>query len=298
VSDRRKPTLSQYSELWLWALLRRMPVVWASAIGAWLGARKAREGIGARRLWVQRMHASLERLCGISDAAERERRIVAFAARMGRLHAEYAVLDKIVHGGRLEMVGLEHLRDRQRPAILFSGHLANWELAGYPMAMLDNGCCALHESLDNPVRQRLATRTRSWLRPDFQLIPASPHAMRRIIKALASGSNLLLYIDEHKDNLVWGPSLGRTLPNAGNRWLAARLAVSYQADLVPVHVQRICDARYRVVIEPQLHSAAAGREERIADFARQMDQHLEAWVMANPEDWYGLSLFESDKPFS
>jgi len=297
VSDRRKPTLSQYSELWLWALLRRMSVDRASGIGAWLGARKAREGIGAGRLWVQRMHTNLERLCGVNDAAERERRIVAFAARMGRLHAEYAVLDKIVHSGRLEMVGLEHLRGQERPAIIFSGHLANWELAGYPMALLDNGCCALHESLDNPVRQRLATRTRSWLRPDFQLIPASSQAMRRITKALAGGSNLLLYIDEHKDNLVWGPSLGRTLPNAGNRWLAARLAVRYQADLVPVHIQRTGDARYRLVVEPRLHSAAVGKDERIADFASQMDRYLEAWVMANPEDWYGLSLFEPDRPF-
>ena len=298
MSDHRKPRLSQYSELWLWELLRRMPVPWASGIGAWLGARKAREGLGAGRLWVQRMHTNLEWLCGIKDEAERERRIVAFAARMGRLHAEYAVLDKIVLGGRLEMAGLDHLPEQDRPAIFFSGHLANWELAGYPMALLGNGCCALHESLDNPIRQRLATRTRSWLRPDFQLIPASPHAMRRITKALAAGRNLLLYIDEHKDNLVWGPSLGRTLPNAGNRWLGARLAVRYQADLVPVHIQRTGDARYRLVVEPRLHSAAAGQDERVADFARQMDQHLEAWVRANPEHWYGLPLLEPDKPFA
>lgn len=297
MSDRRKPTLSQYNELWLWELLRRMPVAWASGIGAWLGARRGREGIAAGSRWVHRLHANLELLCGINDPAERERRIVKFAALMGRVHTEYAVLDKIAHSGRFEMVGLEQLHDQARPAIFFSGHLAHWELAFHLMAQLSNDCCVLHESLDDEIRQRLASRARRSLKADIQLIPASPRAMRQIIKALSAGSNLLIYIDEHKDKLVWAPSLGRTLPNAGNRWLAARLAVRHQADLVPVHIQRNGDARYRLVIEPRLHSAFIDRDERIADFARQMDQHLEAWIRANPEHWFQLPQLEPDKPF-
>jgi len=284
----RTPTPTEYRELWLAMLLGRLPPAWASAVGAWLGAQRGRRGIAAKRLWVERLDRNLDRLGAPLPPGGRDQRVIAYTSRIGRLYAEYPVLHKLAREGRLELVGRGHLTDLPRPAILVSCHLANWELVGHVLALLDAPASALHDPPENPVRRRLAARARlGWL-PDSQLIPPSPQALRQLCRALANGRNLLLYIDEVRDGHLWAPSLGRCLPERGNLWLAARLAVRYRADLLPVHVERVGAARFRIVISPKLAPPGGGEAERTRSLADQLDQWLETQVRAHPEHWYGL----------
>lgn len=294
----RRPTLSEYPELWLSAILRRLPVAWVSAIGARFGARYGRRGIAAGRKWVKRLHGNIERFSGIVDAAERERRIVEYTRRVGRIYAEFTVLQRLVEEGRVEVVGTEHLQGLSRPAILVSGHLANWELVGHVLTLLDGAGSVLYDPPENPIRHRLAVEARlGWRRGrDGELVPASSRAMWQITRAIARGRNLLMYVDEERDGHIRAPSLGRDVGYAGNRWLTARLAVRYDADIVPVHVEYRGAARYRVVIEPRLRPAAGDDETRARSLADQMDQHLDDWVRAQPEHWYWLPLFDMDRP--
>ena len=296
MNDSRRPTLGEYQELWMAMLLGRLPVSWTSAIGAYLGARRGRRGIAAKRLWVDRLDRNLDRLCPQQDPVERERRIVAYTSRVGRLYAEYTVLQKIVREGRLDVVGLEHLQGLSRPAILASCHLGNWELVGHVLTLLDAPAFALYDPPQNPIRHRLATQARLGWRSDFQVVSASPHAMRQLCKALAKGCNLLMYVDEVKDGYLWAPSLGRRIPYSGNRWLTARLAVRYQADLVPVHVERVEAARFRIVIAPKLVPVGGDDDERARSLADQMDLLLNTWIQAQPEHWHGLWEFDLDNP--
>jgi hypothetical protein len=107
--------------------------------------------------------------------------------------------------------------------------------------------------------------SRLWverLSRNLELIAASPQALRQLCKALAAGRNLLLYVNEVKDGFVWAPSLGRRIPERGNRWLAARLAVRYRVDLLPVSVERIGPARFRILISPKLGAAGATARTR------------------------------------
>lgn len=296
MSRERKPTLAEYPELWLSRLMRHLPVVWVSAIGAWFGARYGRRGIAAGRKWVKRLHSNIERFSGVVDPAERERRIVEYTRRIGRIYAEFTVLQRLVEAGRVEVVGTEHLYGLSRPMIFVSGHLANWELVVHALTLVDADSCALYAPPDNPIRHRLAVEARLRWRHDLVLVPASPNAMRQITRAIARGRNLLMYVDEEKDGYIRAPGLGREIAYAGNRWLTARLAANYNADVVPVHVEAIGPARYRVVIEPRLAPGEGDAETRARALADQMERCLDTWVRANPEHWYWLPWFEQDKP--
>lgn len=296
MTQERKPTLLEYTELWMSALMRHLPVNLTSSIGGYFGARHGRRGIAAERLWVKRMHANIERFSGVSDPAEREQRIIKYTRRIGQIYAEFTALQRIVREGRLEIMGAEHLQDISRPAIIVSGHMANWELVGHVMTMLQGGASALYAPPDNPIRHRLAVEARARWGEDHELIPSSPHAMRKITQAVARGRNLLMYVDEEKDGYIWSPSLGRRIPYAGNRWLTARLAVHHKADVIPVHVEAIDVARYRLIIEPKLVPEGGNDVSRARSLADQMDRHLDAWVRAQPEHWYWLPYLDADKP--
>jgi KDO2-lipid IV(A) lauroyltransferase len=296
MSRSRRPTPGEYLELGLAGIMRWMPASWASAIGAYLGARRGRRGIAAKRLWVDRLGRNLERLQPEPDPRKRAQRIVSYTSRIGRQLAEYMVLHKIVREGRLEVVGSEHLQGLSRPVIVASCHLANWELVGHLGTLLDTPAVAVYDPPENPIWHRLANSARLRWRPDYQVVPASPHAMRQICKALASGCGLLMYVDEVKDGYLWAPSLGRRIPYTGNRWLTARLAVRYRADILPVHVERVGAARFRLVIAPKLVALGSDEDERARSLADQMDGLLNSWIGSQPDHWYGLWEFDLDQP--
>ncbi len=298
MSGERKPTLAEYLEGGMAAVMRHLPVTWTSAIGGYFGAREGRRAMAAGRQWVARLHRNIERFSGVADAAERERRIVAYTRRIGRIYAEYTVLQRLVAEDRVEVVGREHLGGLSRPAIIASCHLAHWELAGYVMTLIDGANCALYAPPDNPIRHRLAVRARiGWQpNPKPELVAASPSAMRQLTRAIGQGRNLLMYVDEERDGTIWGPSLGRPLPYAGNRWLTARLAVRHSADIVPVHVEATGNARYRIVIAPKLAPGEGDADTRSRALADQLDACFDAWIRAQPEHWYWLTRFERDAP--
>lgn len=298
MNGERRPTPVEYLELGLSVLMRHLPVTWVSAIGAWFGARYGRRGIAAGRKWVKRLHGNIERFGGVADPAERERRIVDYTRRVGSIYAEFTVLQRLVEEGRVEVVGVEHLQGLSRPAILASAHLANWELVGHVLTLLEGAGSVLYDPPANPIRHRLAVEARlAWRRGrDGELVPASPGAMRHLTRAIAQGRNLLMYVDEERDGYIRAPSLGREIPYAGNRWLTARLAARYQADVVPVHVEHLGQARYRVVIEPKLIPGEGDAETRARSLADQMERHLDTWIRAHPEHWYWLPWFEPGRP--
>lgn len=291
----RPATLEEYRDLLLATVIRFLPLQWVSAFGARMGEREGRRGIAKGRLWVQRLRDNFARYGCIQDRAEQDRLVLDYTTRIGRIYAEVTVLQRLVEKGRVEVVGLENLQGVSQPVILACCHLAHWELAGYVTTLLSGPSTALYAPLENPVHFRLVMRARHAWRKDSELVPASPRTMRQLTRALQQGRNLLMYIDEERDGYIWSPSLGRSLPQAGNRWLTARLAVRHNTDIVPVHVEAVGPARYRVVIEPKLAAGDGDAEARVCTFAKLLDRKFDAWIREHPEQWYWLAYFSADK---
>ena len=160
----------------------------------------------------------------------------------------------------------------------------------------------LYLPLGGGIREKIALQARkAW--PDLELIPASPNAMLgidavlRLDRAVNEGKNLAIFVDEERHGYVWSPSLGRSLPYAGNRWIAARLAARHNINIVPAFVERLGLARYRIVVQPALERPQCTTSQALARYlADQIDERVEAWVRPRIENWYWLPYFESDLP--
>lgn len=296
MTTERRPTPAEYAEYCMALVMQYLPVSWTSALGGFIGAKRGRQAITKQRLWVRRMHDNLKRFKQIEDPTERERRIVEYTRQVGRIYSEFTVLHRLVRDGRVELVGEEHLASISRPVILVGAHLSNWELIGHVLAKLGPPAASLYAPPDNPLRHRLALKARRGWVEGGELIPASSSAMSRLQKALLRGANQLLFVDEERDGYIWAPGLGRQISYAGNRWFAARLAARHQVDLLPVHVETLGPARYRIVIEPKLNPEGDTDAIRARSLADQMDRMLDRWIRARPEEWYWLAYFEYAKP--
>ena len=289
-------TPDQQKELWASRLMTFLPTDWTMAIGAFMGERAALQAIREKKDWVKNLHNNFEKLQGITDPIEREQKIIQWTRRVGSVHAGYPILQRMVTEDRLELVGQENLQNLTKPVIFVSCHLSNWEFIGDVLTRLSRSSCALYAPLENPVYQHFAIKVRQDWGTKIELVEASPQAMFQLIRALTKDKNLLFFIDEEKEGYVWGPSLGRKLSYAGNRWLAARLAVRYQVDIIPLYGSQIANARYRVVIEPKLEQGSGDAENQARFFADQIDQRCDRWVREHLEQWYWLSALDLNKP--
>ena len=287
-----RKSLSGVVKLLFFAVAQFLPIRFVSGVGAYFGERHAVLGLAANRLWVQRLHCNLDRYGIASPPAQREQRIVAFMHRVGRIHSELLVASRMVAQGDIEIVGQENLERLNGPTIIVSCHLSNWEFVSG--IALNSPTCVLYEPPADPFDHFIACRTRLARTRNWEFIPSAGNAMRRIARALADRKNVVIFADEEKNGYIWSPRLGRDIPCEGNRWFAARLAVRYGAQILPVYVQTKGVASYRVVIEPPVEPFISGipndDARRLADF---IDDRLNVWVSSNIEYWFYLPFFDS-----
>lgn len=289
-------TLKQRAQLLLARLFRYLPLAWVSAIGGFLGARQGRRAIRANRLWVRRMHQSYAALFGAADENTREQRIIAHTRHVGEVYAEIPVIHRMIKAGQLDIVGQAHLENLSKPVILVSAHMANWELVGHIAELVGGRISDIYLPLANPVQALITQEIRAQWRfannQPVHLVQANSSAMRTMTKSLTQGNNLLLFIDEVKDSTVQSPRLGRNQAHRGNLWFAARLAVRFGVDILPIHIEPAGVGRYRAIIEPKLSPAAfAGNDkEQKQALAERLDQTLTAWIIKHPDHWYWLPM--------
>lgn len=272
-------------------LMSLLPVSWVSALGGYLGRRHVRRASRLQRLWVARLLANLDQLQGEADAAERERRLLAFGDQVGRVYSELTVLPRLLET-RVRVEGAQHLRQQSGPVLLVAPHLANWELLP-PMLPLLNGPLVVlfEEGRESELRMRIARRMReSVSHGRVAWVPTSSAlALRRVKASLERGENALLFCDEFQRGVSQGPSLGRSLDYGGNRWMVARLAVAHHAAVVPVVVRREPGERFVLEVSAPLAVDASGsREDQAKQLADGIDAQLEHWVRERPLHWYWL----------
>ncbi|TCK05659.1 lysophospholipid acyltransferase family protein [Marinobacterium mangrovicola] len=294
--------MKEQIELFLARSFSYLPLSWVRKIGEALGARSGRKAIVAKRKWVARLHDNMRRLSGVDSSEEREQRIIDYTRRIGRLYAEIPVLHRLDANGRVEVQGKEHLAQIDRPVIMVSAHLSNWEMIGHLIKHEIKGPWrVLYLPLKSRVRTKLVCEARmGWYSAEPEgsvLLPTdTSSSLRKINRAIAEGKNLLIFVDEEKHDYVWAPSLGRSPFYTGNLWFAARMAVKHQMDILPAYVEPSENGSYKVVVEPLMKvSEDEAAKPQALKLARQMDEALDRWVRQWPEHWYWLPYLELDK---
>ncbi len=224
---------------------------------------------------------------------ETELREIALGAweNLGRTGAEYAHLDRLFDfdperatPGRIEVDGVEDfmaLREDGRPGLIFSAHLANWELPAICAARFGLEATAVFRPPNDAAVASVVHEVRS--RTMGGLEAARTGAAFAMQGVLERGGHLGMLIDQHFTRGVVVPFMGR--PALTNPVLA-KFARRFECPVHGVRVIRLPEHRFRLELTPALDLPRdeAGEIDVTGAMAA-MTAVVEAWVREHPEQW-------------
>lgn len=204
----------------------------------------------------------------------------------GRILTEYSHLDLLLKDPtRLEIDIREAIvtySDTSQPCVIVTSHQSNWEVVCSAMAKLGIPNTSLYSPPSNPLLDRLLLDSRRAL--NCELIPRENSA-RPLLRAMQSGRTAAMVMDRRVDD---GEPIRFFGHDKLSTLLPAKLAQKFKCDLVPVQVERLRDARFRVTFHPPLHPTdnTADEHSQAVDLTQQIHVHFEDWIRQNPQDWF------------
>jgi len=263
-----------------------LPVDAASGLGGWIG-----RSFGPRLPLSQRAVAHITAAFPDKPRAEIDRIVRLMWDMLGRIAGEYPHLDAITRdagkpGSRIAVEGREtvELLRRGGAALLFSGHIANWELYAPALAALGIPYAQVYRDPNNPFVSWLVRRVRR-LPPDA-MIPKGAAGARQSLATLARGGRLGMLIDQKMNDGIAVPFFGRDAMTAP---ALARLALRFGCPPVPVRLERLGGARFRLIFYPPLPIAPSGdRDADTRALTARATRMIEDWIRERPEQWLWL----------
>jgi KDO2-lipid IV(A) lauroyltransferase len=255
----------------------------ASAIGGWVG-RTLIAPTGASK----RARANLRLAFPEMSEAEIAAILRGMWDNLGRVLAEYPHLGRIRSSGpdsRIIVTGQENAKAalaRGKGVLLFSGHLANWEVLMLPARDHGLSGAAVVRPTNNPYVNRWLERTRTaYGMPE--LISKGQQGTLRAFRILRAGGTLALLVDQRASEGIPVPFFGR---DALTTPLPATLALKLGATLLPVSNERLSGSRFHIHIHAPLDPVVTGDDEAdVIALTAAMTTFVEARVRARPEQW-------------
>lgn len=258
----------------------RLVLAGTAAIARLAGPWSGTSGIARR---------NLARALPALDRAGRARIVTEMWDSLARTTCEYAHLKEIFDdaANRVEIVGLEHLqalRDDGKPGIIFSAHLSSWEMV--TLAARAQGV-AVHVVYRNANNLRLDEYVRKMQGvTGASLIRKSLRGARELMQVMQAGGHIVMLADQKLNEGIAVPFFGHQAMTAP---ALAQLALRFDCPVIPAHVERLPDARFRVVFEAPLSLPKSGdRNADILALMTEVNRRIEAWVRARPGDWLWL----------
>jgi len=212
-------------------------------------------------------------------------------AQTARTLLEYIYLDEILdmdedhtESERIEIVNAEQflkLRDDGLPAILFTGHIANFELL--PLIASRFGLNV--QSLFRQPNNKYAASHVADARKEFgqNLVASGAGASFQLMSALERGDHVGLLVDQKFRRGMMVPFFGREAPT---NTLLAKLARRYDCPVHGARTIRLPDGRFRLEITDEL---ALPRDKNgdvdIRGTTELVTRMVEDWVREHPEQW-------------
>ncbi|GGB44265.1 hypothetical protein GCM10011316_15350 [Roseibium aquae] len=270
--------------------LKLLPVDAVSRFGAWASALAYARY--ENRIFAQRIKRNFGALTlgRWQNPDERQTGLKRWWSNIGRSNAEFSVVNRLWRAGRIEVMGAEHIaavRAAGRLPMFVSVHLATWEAV----------FVAIHEGLAGPSigpfqpePNRFSNRIVHNLRKarNQYLFPPGQRSAYRLRRLLCEGeATLTIFIDEVRDHQVHFPLFGRPAPERGNAVVAVKLANAANGSLLPVHLARLSDARFRLTICPPIPRSDMPYD--IAGTIEQLNSVFEPEILARIEEWYMMA---------
>ncbi len=254
----------------------------ASRLGARL-ARRFGPGLDKSRLIRRNLKIAFPEL----STGETDELVRNIWANLGSIVAEYPHLRTICDTraeDRLEIVmqePLEVFKLTGKPAVFVTAHLGNWEISAATIAHLGIPLTVVYTALQNKHMDRLLAAARNAL--GFRAVERS-NAARELLRRLKHGTSVGLLVDQRVDS-------GEPVPFFGHDMLTsttpAQLAIRFNCDLIPVQVQRLQGARFRVIFHKPLTAddPTADPAKQAIQITRKINNLFESWIRERPHEW-------------
>ncbi|MCB2112447.1 MAG: lysophospholipid acyltransferase family protein [Parvularculaceae bacterium] len=226
------------------------------------------------------------------EEAEAGRIIRGVWENLGRTTAEFAHLDRFdpdARSPRVAIAGrdrLEAIAKSDRPAIFVSGHFGNWEVMSIALHAIGVKYGVIYRAANNPLIDGLIIRERARVMSRRQ-IPKGKRGGRDMIDTLKSGASLAMLVDQKLNTGgVASPFFGKPAMTAN---AAARLALKYCAPVIPIEIERLKGARFRVTAHPPIEFSPGGDigadTQLLTDL---INLEIEKIIRTRPEQWLWL----------
>jgi KDO2-lipid IV(A) lauroyltransferase len=265
-------------------LMKLLPITWASALGGWSGRL-----IGPRLGISKRARRTITIAFPEKSKDEIEKLVRQMWDNLGRTVMEYPLLNRIRVGGNnphVELVGVEYLellRDDDKPGLLFSGHLGNWEIPAICISAQGLPQHFVYRSPNNPYVEKLFERTHLI---DGTPIPKGAKGARLALKALSQGGHLAMLIDQKMNDGIAAPFFGHDAMSAP---ALAQFALKFKCPVIPVKVERLQGPNFRFTCYPPLEITPSGdKQADILDITTRVNAILESWIREQPAQWLWL----------
>lgn len=285
----KKPTLAHRAEYYAMRAtiggLRALSWGAACKVGEKLGALGYRP-LGIRKRVVERQIAAA--FPDLSPEA-----VVSLAREsyehLGRTFIETALLDSLGKDGLQKLVEtvegwgeIEKVMSKGKGAVLVTGHIGNWELAGAYVAARGVPLDAIVRGMANPLFDAYINHTREVM---GMTVVHDSEAVRRTPRSLRGGRAVAFVADQGVLGLAstFVPFFGRPAKTPRG---AAVFALRFDVPVVFVVALRKPNGRYRIVIE-RIEAPQTGDRDRDVDaIVGRFTQHLEKWVRAVPAQYF------------
>jgi Kdo2-lipid IVA lauroyltransferase/acyltransferase len=270
----------------VFALARALGPDRSSAVGGAI-ARRLGPLLPQHRIGLENLRAAFP------DKSEAEIRAILAGAweNIGRLGAEYPHLGQLFDYdhysgeiGRIEVDGIEHfiaLAEDGKPALIFSAHLANWELPPICAARYGLDATVVFRPPNEPAAAHVLHEIRSQTMGGLEAArQGAAFAMRGVLER---GGHLGMLIDQHFTRGVTVDFPGRP---AFTNPIMGKFARAFDCPVHGVRVIRLPAGRFRLQLTPALDLPrdAEGLVD-VQGAMQAMTRVVEEWVREHPEQW-------------
>lgn len=283
----------------LHSTFRLIPIDWGSAIGGWLGVLAGRYRF--RGGYVRARQNYLRLAPSHPSEPEADAAMVRLWGHMGRIMAEFSTVHRLWAAGRISVDGAEHLtaaRAAGKPLLVTALHLGNWEVIGPTLIALGYTGSDIYQPPRSRFEERIALASRRrYGGGGAILLRAGVAAARQAHRTLVDDRGLLvMFVDEEQRDYIHAPLFGRPLQRRANIKNAVRLAAASGAAVIPVYVERLGGARFRVNFLPpaDLLSAAPDDPDALLENVQRLDRLITPIILARLDQWFWLPTLRLD----
>jgi KDO2-lipid IV(A) lauroyltransferase len=248
----------------------------------WLGPKLKRHQVALENLAIAFPEKSPE---------DREKIAMEAWAHLARGVLEYGYLDEIFdldlenpQAGRIELKNGEQfdkLRDDGLPAILFTGHLGNFELLPMAAAKYGMELQSMFRAPNNPYAASKVADARKEVAG--KLIASGQGASFQLMSALDRGIHVGMLVDQKFRRGIAVPFFGKDAPSNP---LLAKLARRYECPVHGARTVRLPDGRFRLEVTGEIELPRNEQGEvDIRATTVLVNGIVEGWVREYPEQW-------------